>query len=245
MTKATPAPRFENQDSERLHTALEAGDGRLHDTALGGVRVEGRGRAARWLLCHGAGAGHESTFLTRLRQGVAARGIQVVAIEFSYMARMRHEGRRRPPPKIDVLVAELSAWQRALCAIDASTPLWLGGKSMGGRVASLLAADGGRRQEPAGLVLCGYPFHPPGRPERRRLDHWPSIRCPLLVLQGTRDPFGRREEVEGYRLPSQAEVRFLEGGNHDWQPPKRHSATQSTLIDEAVGHIVRRLGASG
>ncbi|OLO02633.1 alpha/beta family hydrolase, partial [Salinicola socius] len=70
------------------------------------------------------------------------------------------------------------------------------------------------------------------------------IACPLLLFQGTRDPFGRRDEVEGYDFPAQVECHFMEGGDHDWQAPKRHLQTQSTLIDEAVGHVARRLGAS-
>jgi len=240
MTGAAAVPPFETQDSETLRAALAAGDGVNHETALGGFVVEGQARHARLILCHGAGAGHDSPFLTRLRQQLAACGIQVVALEFGYMATMRQAGKRRPPPRIERLVAELSEWHRALQALDGETPLWFGGKSMGGRVASLLATQ----VEMAGLVLCGYPFHPPGKPARLRLDHWPEIRCPLLLLQGTRDPFGRRDEVEGYDLPAQTECHFLDGGDHDWKPPKRHARTQSTLIDEAVGHVSRRLGAS-
>ncbi|MDF3918357.1 alpha/beta fold hydrolase [Salinicola salarius] len=240
MTGTAAVPSLETQDSEALRAALAAGDGAHHETALGGFVVEGEARRARLMLCHGAGAGHDSPFLVRLRQQLATRGIQVVALEFDYMATMRKEGKRRPPPRIERLVAELAEWRRALLALDGETPLWVGGKSMGGRVASLLATQ----VEVAGLVLCGYPFHPPGKPARLRLDHWPEIRCPLLLLQGTRDPFGRHDEVEGYDLPAQTECHFLEGGDHDWKPPKRHAQTQSTLIDEAVGHVARRLSAS-
>ncbi|OLO02869.1 dienelactone hydrolase [Salinicola socius] len=223
-----------------MRKALEAGDSSRHETAIGGFVVEGVAKSARLILCHGAGAGHDSEFLARLRRGLAARGIQVVAVEFGYMTTMRREGRRRPPPRIETLVTELAEWQRTLLTLDGETPLWLGGKSMGGRVASLLATQ----TEVAGLVLCGYPFHPPGKPTRLRLDHWSRIACPLLLFQGTRDPFGRRDEVEGYDFPAQVECHFMEGGDHDWQAPKRHLQTQSTLIDEAVGHVARRLGAS-
>jgi predicted alpha/beta-hydrolase family hydrolase len=240
MTKAVMIPTLEAQDRERLGEALATGEGSHSETALGGFRVEGEAHHGRLILCHGAGAGHDSVFLNRLRQRLAAGGIQVVALEFGYMTTMRREGRRRPPPRIETLVAELGEWYRAISALDVETPLWLGGKSMGGRVASLLAT----RVDMAGLVLCGYPFHPPGKPERLRLDHWPEIRCPILLFQGTRDPFGRRDEVDGYDLPAQVECHFMEGGDHDWQAPKRHAQTQSTLIDEAAGHVVRRLGAS-
>lgn len=235
-------PMQETQDSDRLREALAAGDGSRHETASGGFIVEGRAPTpARLVLCHGAGAGHDSEFLVRLRRRLAALGLQVVAVEFDYMTAMGRSGRRRPPPRIETLVDELAEWRRMLTELDAATPLWFGGKSMGGRVASLLATRIGL----AGLVLFGYPFHPPGKPARLRLEHWPQIACPVLLFQGTRDPFGRRDEVEGYRLPGQVECHFMEGGDHDWQVPKRAAHTQSMLIDEAVGHVVRRLGASG
>lgn len=240
MVKLATSPTLDIQDSERLRVALSRGDGSRHETTLGSVIVEGKADGVRLVLCHGAGAGHESTFLTELRQRLAASGIQVIALEFAYMATMRQEGRRRPPPKIDTLVAELSEWRRVLMALGDETPLWFGGKSMGGRVASLLATQ----VDMAGLVLFGYPFHPPGKPGRLRLDHWPSIRCPRLLLQGTRDPFGRREEVEIYDLSTRTECHFLEGGDHDWQTPKRHDLSQSGLIEQAVGHVVRRLRGS-
>lgn len=240
MVKQAAPPTLDIQDSERLRVALSRGDGSRQETALGSVIVEGEANGARLVLCHGAGAGHDSTFLTILRQRLAASGVQVVALEFAYMATVRREGRRRPPPRVASLVAELAEWRRALMALDDHTPLWFGGKSMGGRVASLLATE----VEMAGLVLCGYPFHPPGKPERLRLDHWPSIRCPILLLQGTRDPFGRQEEVEKYDLPADVDIHFLDGGDHDWQTPKRHDRCQSMLIEQAVGPIVRRLDAS-
>ncbi|NRB58147.1 MAG: alpha/beta fold hydrolase [Salinicola sp.] len=230
------------QDSERLRKALATGDGSRHEIALGGFAVEGSApTSARLVLCHGAGAGHDSEFLARLRRRLAARGIQVVAGEFGYMTAVHRSGRRRPPPRVETLMDELDEWRRILTELDENTPLWFGGKSMGGRVASLLAT----RVDLAGLVLFGYPFHPPGKPTRLRLDHWPEIRCPIVLFQGTRDPFGRRDEVAGYELPVQVECHFMDGGDHDWQVPKRLAHTQSTLIDEAAGHVVRRLGASG
>jgi predicted alpha/beta-hydrolase family hydrolase len=206
----------------------------------GPVEVSGDARLGRLLLTHGAGAGQDSSFLIALRQALAQAGVQVLAIEFAYMQQMRREGRRRPPPKVERLVEELEGWCDTLFQAGLPAP-WLGGKSMGGRVASLLAAEQGRMQGGEGLVLCGYPFHPPGKPERTRLAHWPSLRCPTLVLQGTRDPFGRREEVEGYALPANAEVHFLEGGDHDWTPTRRSGRSQADLIDEAAEVIAARM----
>jgi len=101
-------------------------------------------------------------------------------------------------------------------------------------VASLLAARGGA----PGLVLCGYPFHPPAKPERLRLDHWPRLACPTLVVQGTRDPFGTHEEVAGYALPGSARLHWLEDGDHDWKPRRASGRSQAQLIDEGVAAIV-------
>ncbi|WP_110685518.1 alpha/beta family hydrolase [Salinicola aestuarinus] len=229
------------EDVASVANALAEADGVPCETALGSVTVTGAAHGPRLLLCHGAGAGHDSEFLEQLRAALVASHVCVVAIEFSYMGQMRREQRRRPPPKIERLVAELAEWQRALQTIDPETPLWLGGKSMGGRAASLLAAEAGAD----GLVLLGYPFHPPATPERLRLDHWPRIDCPLLLIQGTRDPFGRREEVESYTLPAHVECHFLEGGDHDWQPRKRQPESRVDLIDRAAALVARRLGASG
>ena len=198
----------------------------------GPLEVRGEPRLGRLLIAHGAGAGQDSTFLQRLREALADQGVQTLAIEFAYLQRMRREGRRRPPPPIDRLVEEFTAWCDLLSHPELP-PLWRGGKSLGGRVASLVAARDGA----AGLVLCGYPFHPPRRPERLRLDHWPALACPTLVVQGTRDPFGTREEVAGYALPSVARLHWLEDGDHDWKPRRASGLTQAALIDQGAAAI--------
>ncbi|WP_052383921.1 alpha/beta family hydrolase [Litchfieldella xinjiangensis] len=226
--------------ADELVTCLDSGlSGHVRVADVGPLEVCGEPRIGRWLMAHGAGAGSDSAFLVALRERLAEEGVQTLAIEFEYMQRMRRENRRRPPPRVDMLVDELSRW----CDIVSRTgapPVWLGGKSMGGRVASLLAARDGA----PGLILCGYPFHPPGKPERTRLDHWPDLRCPTLVLQGTRDPFGRRDEVERYALPTVAHMHYLEDGEHDWKPRKASGRSQSDLIDEAAGRIAAFMSAS-
>lgn len=207
---------------------------------LGPLEVRGEARLGRLLITHGAGAGQDSTFMQRCREALAERGVQTLAVEFGYMQRIRIEGRRRPPPKVERLVEELARWCD-LVSHPALPPLWLGGKSMGGRVASLLAAQ---EAGVAGLILCGYPFHPPGKPERLRLDHWPRLRCPVLVVQGSRDPFGTREEVAGYALPETARVHWLDGGDHDWKPRRASGRTQDELIEEGA-EAVAALMAGG
>ncbi|WP_431024226.1 alpha/beta family hydrolase [Halomonas sp. H5] len=216
---------------------LQAGiSGCCEVAGIGPLWIEGAPRRGRLLLAHGAGAGQDSAFMAGLRQALAAAGIQALGIEFDYMQRMRAEGRRRPPPRVEKLVEELRPWCDIVSRL-AGPPCWLGGKSMGGRVASLLAA----REAVPGLVLCGYPFHPPGKPESTRLAHWPDITCPALVLQGERDPFGTRAEAEDYDLPANAKVHFLCDGDHDWKPRKASGLTQAQLIDEAARAIASTL----
>lgn len=222
----TPAPRGLGERVESV-------------AGLGPLIVRGEPHHGRLLLAHGAGAGHDAPMLVALRAALAERGVQVLAFEFAYLQRMRTEQRRRPPPRAERLVEEFRAWRAAVAPLG-EAPLWLGGKSLGARVASLLAAEDGV----PGLVLCSYPFHPPGKPERTRLAHWPRLACPTLVLQGERDPFGRRDEVEGYMLPDCAEVHFLADGEHDWRPRRASGRTWQALIDEAADRVVHAMARS-
>jgi predicted alpha/beta-hydrolase family hydrolase len=222
---------------ERTH---EYRPGNWFVEGLGPLEVEGDGSSGCLLIAHGAGAGQQSPYMSRIREALARHGVQTLAIEFAYMQRMQREGRRIPPPRIDRLVEELSQWCDILTRPEGGR-LWLGGKSMGGRAASLLAAH----EEVAGLVLCGYPFHPPGKPERLRLSHWPSIACPTLVVQGSRDPFGTREEVEGYALPKHAQVYWLPDGDHDWKPRRSSGRDQAELIEEGAAAIADFMRAHG
>lgn len=226
-------------DRETLQQLLRDGEtGGWNIQGLGPLEVRGECRAGRLLMAHGAGAGQDSTFLQRLRDALAGVGVQTLAIEFAYLQQMRREGRRRPPPRVERLVEELVQWCDSVSHRDLPPP-WLGGKSMGGRVASLLAARDGA----PGLVLCGYPFHPPGKPERLRLSHWPLLACPTLVVQGSRDPFGTREEVAGYELPGTARLHWLEDGDHDWKPRRASGRTQAELIDEGAAAIAAFMSA--
>ncbi|WP_353960464.1 alpha/beta family hydrolase [Halomonas ramblicola] len=234
-----------NACDTRAALSIEACRGRLLEglqgrwcLPQGPLEVLGEARHGRLLIAHGAGAGQDSTFLQRLRRELADGGVQTLAIEFGYLQCMRREGRRRPPPRIDRLVEELATWCDLL-SHPALPPLWLGGKSLGGRTASLLAARDGA----PGLVLCGYPFHPPRRPERLRLDHWPALACPTLVVQGSRDPFGSREEVVGYALPVSTRLHWLEDGDHDWQPRRASGRDQAALIAEGAAVIAGFLAA--
>lgn len=180
---------------------------------------------ATLLLAHGAGAPMDSDYLELLAEALAAQNIKVLRFEFPYMAARRTLGGKRPPNPMPVLQDSFRAHYQAL-----SGPMFIGGKSMGGRVASLLADELGA----AGLVCFGYPFHPPGKPDRPRTAHLAQLRTPTLILQGTRDPFGKPEEVAGYALSGQIQVSWLESGDHDFKPLKSSGLDQLQLIGQAA-----------
>ena len=169
------------------------------------------------LLAHGAGAAMDSDFMARMAALLAREGLRVARFEFGYMAQRRTGGSKRPPPKIELLQQEYRA---AIEALACDGPLLIGGKSMGGRVASLIADDLFKAGRIAGLVCLGYPFHPTGKPERLRTEHLAALRTPALICQGTRDPFGTREEVAGYALSASITLDWLDDGNHDLKPRK-------------------------
>jgi predicted alpha/beta-hydrolase family hydrolase len=173
--------------------------------------------ASTYLMAHGAGAAMDSAGMSALVGPIVSRGIRVVRFEFGYMT-ARRDGVRRPPPRAESLAGE---YRDAVAAVRASGPvgsLLIGGKSMGGRVASMVAdelADAGLIE---GLVCLGYPFHPPDKPEQLRTAHLLGLRTPTLICQGTRDPFGTCDEVPGYGLSPAIEVHWLEDGDHDLRP---------------------------
>ncbi len=172
------------------------------------------------VLAHGAGAPMDSPFMTAFAEGLGERGLRIARFEFPYMAARRADGRKRPP---DGQAKLLDAWRQAVGALQTAR-LSIGGKSMGGRMASLVADEVGA----AGLVCLGYPFHPPGRPERLRTAHLKTIQTPSLIVQGTRDPFGTRAEVEGYELSEALRFHWAEDGNHDLAPRK---ASGRSVVD--------------
>lgn len=163
------------------------------------------------ILAHGAGAGLASPFMETVSRLLAERGIRVGRFNFSYMAARIATGKRRPPPKAETLISEYASVLGAL-----SGPVFVGGKSMGGRVASMLAASSA--QGIAGLVCLGYPFHPPNKPDALRIAHLASLAVPALIVQGERDPFGARAEIESYGLPAAIAFHWIGDGDHDFGP---------------------------
>jgi len=164
------------------------------------------------LLAHGAGAPMDSASMTATATALAAAGLRVARFEFGYMA-ARRSGQRKPPPRAETVMPEYRA---AIDALGAKGKLIIGGKSMGGRVASMIA-DAVR---PAGLLCLGYPFHPPEKPQQLRTAHLAALKTPTLIVQGTRDPFGIPGEVATYTLSPAIELLWLEDGDHDLKPRK-------------------------
>jgi predicted alpha/beta-hydrolase family hydrolase len=178
------------------------------------------------ILAHGAGAPMDSPFLERAAAALAERGWRVRRFEFPYMAERRKSGRKRPPDRTATL---LESFRRQI-AEEKDRRLVLAGKSMGGRMASLLAGEA----KAAGWLCFGYPFHPPGRPEKTRTEHLAALSVPSLILQGTRDPFGGREEVAGYGLAPAIRLHWIEDGNHDLAPRKSSGRSQEAAFAEAI-----------
>jgi uncharacterized protein len=194
------------------------------------------------VLAHGAGAGMDSRFLTTFAGELAARGdtaggIRVVRFEFPYMRRVRERGVRQRPDPMPALLARYRDVLAHL-AVEPSC-LVLGGKSLGGRVATHLAAD----TRAAGLVCLGYPFHPPRAPERLRTEPLRALDVPTLICQGTRDPFGTYEEVATYELPASIHLHWLADGDHDFVPRKRSGRTSAANMDEALAAALGFIGA--
>ncbi len=183
------------------------------------------------ILAHGAGAPMDSAYMQAFAEGIAAHGLRCIRFEFPYMADRRATGIKKPPNRMPVLI---ESWREVVDA-HRGKPLIIGGKSMGGRVASMLAAQLDGEDTPvAGLACLGYPFHPPGKPEKLRLDHFADLKTPTLILQGTRDPFGPREEVSGFSLPSCVQVHWLEDGEHGFKPRKKSGRTEQQNWQEAI-----------
>ena len=172
------------------------------------------------LLAHGAGAPMDSASMTAISNALAGSGIRVARFEFGYMAGRRHSQAKRPPPRAETLCSEYIA---AVDALSAPGPLIIGGKSMGGRVASMIADALYSAGRITGLLCIGYPFHPIDKPNQLRTAHLREIKTPTLIVQGTRDPFGARDEVAAYKLSKTIEILWLENGDHDLKPRKAAS----------------------
>lgn len=167
--------------------------------------------------------------MTAVAKGLVEQGIRVVRFNFPYMVKRSEDGKKRPPDRAPKL---LEAYSEVI-AHFASSPVVIGGKSMGGRMASLLA----EHELVAGIACLGFPFHPPGKPEKFKGDHLTSIDKPTLILQGERDTFGKREEFDEFVFSQQVKVSFLPDGDHSFKPRKSSGHTEAGNIALAVEQL--------
>ena len=186
---------------------------------------------ATLVLAHGAGADQRHRAMVTLAAGIATHGVDVFTFNFLYT-----EQRRRTPDRSPVLE---QTWTKVIEEIAADLPeshrLVIGGKSMGGRIGSMVLAHAPATPawtRVSGLVLLGYPLHPPGKPDQPRTAHLPAIRVPVLLVQGTRDAFGTREEIEPVFqvLSTRVDIEFIEGGDHSFKVPKSTGLTESAVL---------------
>jgi predicted alpha/beta-hydrolase family hydrolase len=189
---------------------------------------------ARVLLAHGAGAPMDTPFMNGFARALAEHGVQTWRFEFAYMASRRTDEGRKPPPKAERVMGE---FLQAVADLPADWPLFIGGKSMGGRVASMVAEELFHAGKIAGLFCLGYPFHPPGQPGKLRTAHLQELTVPTLICQGTRDPFGTREEVAAYPLSPKISIHWLESGDHDFRPAKGSETTAKGNLASAADAV--------
>ena len=201
--------------------------------------------APRVVLAHGAGAPMTSPFMERMAELLAERSVSVTRFEFAYMAGRRDGGKRKPPPKAELLCdAYIVAVREVASRMQAGDRLLIGGKSMGGRVASLIADRLHSEGLITGLVCLGYPFHPPGTPEKLRTGHLEALACPALIVQGDRDPFGARAEIAAMTLSPRIRFIWAPDGDHDLGPRGASGHTRNgnlALAADAVVSFIRRV----
>jgi hypothetical protein len=182
------------------------------------------------VLAHGAGAPMDSPFMNAVAAGIAKAGFRVLRFEFPYMHARRAGGKRGAPDRPAVLEASWRDAIREAAGKKGATSVVIGGKSMGGRIASMVADEAGV----AGLVCLGYPFHPPGQPDKLRVAHLEHLKTPALIVQGERDAFGTRDEVSRYSLSKRIRILFLPDGDHSFKPRAASGRTEKENVSEAI-----------
>ena len=192
--------------------------------------------SATLILAHGAGAPMDSAWMNDMAARLAAQGVNVLRFEFPYMAQRRIDGGKRPPNPAPKL---LECWREVYAVVrrHVAGRLAIGGKSMGGRMASLLADE----LEADALVCLGYPFYAVGKPEKPRVEHLAGLKARTLIVQGERDALGNREAVEAYTLAPSIEVFWLVAGDHDLKPLKASGFTHEQHLAAAVGKVAEFL----
>jgi len=194
--------------------------------------IDGHKGNPLFIFAHGAGAGMDHTFMQAVAKGLAEKGIQVVRFNFPYMVKRAEDGKKRPPDRAPKL---LEAYQTVIEEHCTTGAVVIGGKSMGGRMASLLTEE----KQVAGVACLGFPFHPPGKPENYKGGHLAELEKPCLILQGERDTFGKKEEFEQFELSSAVQVAFIPDGDHSFKPRKRSGHSEESNMELAVEHLAK------
>lgn len=193
---------------------------------------------ATFAFAHGAGKGMDAPFMEKFAQGLADKGIKVVRFNFPYMARRAETGKKSPPDRAPKLLA---CWRSVIDDLGGPDNLFIGGKSMGGRMATMVASDLETEGRPLkGVCVTGYPFHAPGKlePEARRTEHlMAGYQTPTLICQGARDTFGWWDEVVTYGLPETIDFCWLDDGDHDFKPRVLSGKTMRENHDTAIAAI--------
>lgn len=197
--------------------------------------ISGKPECGRVLFAHGAGAGMDSPFMQDMAERMAGLGLEVQRFNFPYMAQRMAAGTKRPPDRMPRLLEHFRELITQLP--DDGVPLWLAGKSMGGRVASMLVAEGVASE----AWVFGYPFHPRGKPDNLRVDHLQAPQGQIHLFQGSRDPMGNEAEVSGYSLGADVHLHWLADGDHDLKPRQRSGYTQSGHLDAVIEVLKERV----
>ncbi len=187
------------------------------------------------VLAHGAGAPMDTPFMTFFAEGLADAGYRAVRFEFPYMAARRRTGVKKPPDRQPVL---LETWRSVVAELGPER-LVIGGKSMGGRMASLIADDTAVQ----GLVCLGYPFYGAGRKDKPRTEHLMSLKTPTLICQGERDPMGDRDSISQLKVSRAIQLRWLPDGDHDLKPRRASGRTHDENLTDALDAVCAFLAA--
>ena len=183
------------------------------------------------VLAHGAGVSMSSPFMEAMAHGLADKGWRVVRFNFPYMTRQLESGRKSPTDRAETLV---KTYRAVVDQLKNEQALVIGGKSMGGRIASLLADELFLNGRIRACLCLGYPFHPIGRPQNHRVDHLRSLKVPLLVVQGERDAMGNMDDVSTYCLSKSVHLHWIADGDHSFKPRKSSGRTELSNWGEAV-----------
>ncbi len=194
----------------------------------------------RLILAHGSGSDMNSIFMQKVAENIAKQvqldgGFNVVRFNFPYMDSIKKSGRKRPPDRAEKLIESFKKIIHQQTE-DGAERVFIGGKSMGGRIASMLCDS-----EPLvkGLICLGYPFHLPEKPDKLRTEHLYHLQTPCLICQGERDKFGNKIEISGYRLPDNIQFRWMTEGDHSFIPFKKSDISETDNINHASKEVAK------